>query len=421
MSFFRSALWPGLVVAVRTIVSIAINKLVAVYYGPGGITLLAHFQNLVSFFLSIQADGVNVGVLRFLSSGKGDAKQRSAYFNAGLLLNLLFFLIPCLFLFIFSNTLVTLFDAEVNSKTWLFIFLAGVFLQMLSFYFITVILADKKLRLYALVNVVASLFSLVLSFFAAKNYSLTMVLLAVAVSPAISILITFYYFIKRSDLYFLNSFILDTKPYKELLKFCAMAVSIMVFGKVTDFLVRQFAIEHFSLFQTGLWQSAVKLSDSYTAAFTAIMGAVYFPKVSELQSSTENLKVYVRKIGLSITAILLVGFTLVSFFKEQVLLLLYHSEFVDAEQFVNYQLVGDFFKLLSFLLAYIVIARAKTGLFILLEGASSLVYILFIFLFINSMAIDVDSVGIELVQFANILRYFIYLVVLIIINRRYIF
>ncbi len=414
MSFFRSALWPGLVVAVRTVVSIAINKLVAVYYGPAGITLLAHFQNLVSFFLSIQTDGVNMGVLRFLSSGKEEQKQKVAYFNAGLILNVLFFLIPCLFLFLFSNALVTLFDQQVNSKIWLLIFLAGVFLQLLSLYFTAVILAEKKLRLYALVNTTAPVASLVLSYLAAQHYSLTMVLLAIAVSPSVSIIITFYYFVKKSGFYHQTKFTFDSQPYKELLKFSAMAVSMLVFGKLTDFFVRQYSIEHFSLYQTGLWQAAVKLSDSYTAAFTAILGAVYFPKVSELHNSVDDLKAYVRKIFSSVAVALAAGFILLYFFKEQVLLLLYHTEFVKAEAFVNYQLLGDFLKLLSFLLAYIVIARAKIGLFIILEAASSAIYILFIYLFINSL-------GVEGIQVAHILRYFLYLITLIIINKKYLF
>ena len=412
MLFFRSALWPGLVVAVRTIVTITINKLVAVYYGPAGITLLAHFQNLVSFFLSIQSDGVNVGVVRFLSSNEEDTVQKNAYFNAGLILNVLFFLIPCLFLFLFSNLLLTLFDYSVNSKTWLFLFLAGIFLQMLSLYFISVILAEKKLKLYALVNIISSISSLVLSYLAAKNYSLTMVLLVIAIAPSVSILVTIYYLLTKAQVHYKLQLVTQAAPYKELLKFSAMAISILVFGRLTDFLVRQYAIQHFALYETGLWQSAVKLSDSYTGAFIAIIGAVYFPKIAELQSSPQELRTYVRKVVFALAALLAVGFILLAVLKEQVLLLLYQKEFAEAAAFVNYQLIADFFRLIAFLLGYLIIARAKTGLFIVLEAASAIVYIFFIFLLINLL-------GIESMQVANIIRYFLYLITLIIINRKY--
>jgi|GEM_PF-6318532 len=413
MSFFRSALWPGLVVAVRTLVNVVINKLVAIYYGPGGITLLAHFQNLVSFFLSVQSDGVNVGVLRSLSSNKEDTERKNKYFNAGIILNIFFFIIPCLFLFLFANLFLTLFDAEVNSKTWFLIFLAGVFLQMFSLYFIFILLAEKKLKLYAVVNILSSLTSLILSYFAAQNYSLTMLLLAIAVSPSVSVIVTFYFFFKSTTHYKLQ-LVRDKEPYKELLKFSAMAISILVFSRLTDFLVRQFAINHFSLYETGLWQSAVKLSDSYVGAFVAVVSAVYLPKVSELQSSQAALKTYVRKVVIYLSIILGIGFISLSLLKEQVLLLFYHEEFLDGIEFINYQLLADFFRLIAFLLGYIIIARAKTGLFILLEAASSLIYILFISLFINSL-------GIEGIQLANIIRYFLYLMVLIGINRKYLF
>ena len=76
------------------------------------------------------------------------------------------------------------------------------------------------------------------------------------------------------------------------------------------------------------------------------------------------------------------------------------------------QLAGDFFKIMSWLVAYLMLAKAFTKLFIGSQVIfSSITYFLSIFL--------IDEIGMEGVVWAHAIKYFVYLIAMVVIFRKY--
>ena len=76
------------------------------------------------------------------------------------------------------------------------------------------------------------------------------------------------------------------------------------------------------------------------------------------------------------------------------------------------QLLGDLFKIMSWLLAYMMLAKAQTTMFITTQIVfSTLTYFLSIHL--------INIIGIDGVVWAHAIKYFIYLLVMSIIFRSY--
>jgi PST family polysaccharide transporter len=78
------------------------------------------------------------------------------------------------------------------------------------------------------------------------------------------------------------------------------------------------------------------------------------------------------------------------------------------------QLIGDFFKIASWLLAFIMIARAKTYLYILTELVYGVILLLFVY-------VCVEQLGAVGAVYAYAIAYISYFVMMLVVFRQLIF
>jgi len=407
-------MWAGAVVGVKAFGNIIINKLISSYYqSPDVFALLAHFQNLLGIFLSVPADGINQGIVKYLSDKNLKKADYYNYYYAGLFLNLLVFLGCFLSLWFYKDYFTTVFSITENRNFWIFGIAAVILAQLLTLYFQSLLLAFQELKIYALLNAAGIISAVAFCYFALVNFNFPVVLLAVGLGNSGLFLINIIFIVKRHF-----PTISIGKPKKEAIKklgdFVLMALSILVFGKMVDFVIRQFAMNSFSTYQTGLWQTVVKFSDYYTAAFGSLIAMVYFPKISEYINDFNELKKYVREVAMIIVPLIASGLIGIYFLREYILVLFFDEHFRSAEKFFLFQLIGDFLKMTSFLLAYLINAQARTTLFIISQGLSAALYVGLIFLCSSFIGID----GFPL---AHTLRYIVYCIFIVGLYRKLIF
>jgi O-antigen/teichoic acid export membrane protein len=204
------------------------------------------------------------------------------------------------------------------------------------------------------------------------------------------------------------------KSFKNLGEFVLMAASVLVFSKLLDFLIRDHAIQTFGFHQTGLWQSVVRLSDGYMMIFINTVGVVYYPQIASLIFDVEQLRSYLQGVIKVVAPVSAIGLLFVFFLRDPILTILYSKEFTSAGILMPFQLIGDFFCILSYLLTYIISAQARTRIFIALQAGSAMIYVLFIILLENSQ-------GIMALPAAHALRFSIVFIILVIVNKRILF
>ena len=85
--FVRGSLGSGVSVLARAGGALALNKLLAVFGGPGGLALLAHFQNLMALLTTLPNDGVHVGIVKYLAPRRPGSASWRLWFGSGALLN----------------------------------------------------------------------------------------------------------------------------------------------------------------------------------------------------------------------------------------------------------------------------------------------------------------------------------------------
>ena len=182
---------------------------------------------------------------------------------------------------------------------------------------------------------------------------------------------------------------------------------------MVQLLLRGNVISQLSLEQAGWWEGMNRISNMYLMVITSSFSVYYLPRLSEIQDRY-GLKREIFKAYAVIVPMLLAGFTAIWFLRFFVIRLLFTPEFMPMERLFGWQMLGDFFKICSWLLAYLMLAKAKTALYITTEIGFSLLYLTLGFLLVKANGV----VGLNQ---AYLINYIIYTVVMAIAFRNVLF
>ncbi len=399
----------------RALGGLTINKLFAIFLGTPGITLLSHFQNLTSLFTLLPSEGVNRSIMKYWSDPETDDFERMRLFKTGLWITAV----------IFSATLGVLyfgyrgyfFDRFINDytpKQFLLIFIPAVLLMLSSGYLNSVILALRRVKAYAMINVAGLLLLVGVVYIGVTYGTIDQALLSFALGYGFMFFCALAYLIYSRKTIRLGVGKPDFKSVKKIAKFIAMAISAIAFGKLLDFAVRDYAIELYGLERTGLWQSVAKMSTSYMLVFTGTVGVVYYPKMASLIHKPVELKQYVLKVMGFVAFISLMCLSVYYLNKEFILKLFFADGFEKAAYLVRYQVIGDFFAIISYLLAYLLSARVQTMKYIGAQVISAIIYL-------SLISLLIDRLNLEALTMAYMWRHIGFFLILVIFNRRLLF
>ncbi|MGK7397084.1 MAG: hypothetical protein ACNS62_21080 [Candidatus Cyclobacteriaceae bacterium M3_2C_046] len=413
MSSSKRLYWNVGFISFKSISILFVNKIFAVFFGPTGITLLAHFQNLFSMLIQLPNDGINRGFSSLITQKHLDQKQRKQIVGSTLFYNILLFALTSLIIYFFRDFFLQYFTVQLSKQDFYFWLIFSSLVFMIHLFLLALILSLQKAIIYAITNIICSILLISLVYWGAENFYMGQALLILGAGQAAGIIIslimaTRYHLIMIPRLRFSN------KINKYLWQFMVMSLSVLVFSKLTDFLVRYYAIETFGLQTTGFWQAVVKLSDSYMHLFLTTVGVIYYPQVSALIFDTDKLRNYLNDVLHLVIPVTLAGLGLIYFFRETIIILLFSPEFKDAKYLFKFHLAGDFFSIICYLLTYIVSAQARTITFILLQLGSALFYLGLVWFF-------TQYYGLEGIPIAHASRFLVVFLILLLLNRRLLF
>jgi len=410
MDFLKKSAWSFSAVIARGVGALAINKIFAIYFGTTGITLLAHFQNLISIFTQIPSDGINRGIINQWANPQLPEKEKQETLSSGILLTAISFTLIMVVVFIFREIFVAPFINFISGGIFLIILIFSVLAILANALVQSLIIAKKKIKLYAIITILSVGVLLGLLAWSVDYQLLEVAFVAYALGNSIGLLFSLV-FLKWGMQIKIQLEEPGLKSLKNILQFILMAVSVLAFGKLIDFFIRTLSIEWFGMIETGYWQSLVKLSDAYVMIFVGTLGAVFFPEVSSKVNDRKALFSYLNQTLWIIIPVLSVIMLIVFMLGEPLLKILFSEEFVPAYQYMHWQLAGDLIMLIAYLFAYILMAKQKTLWYILLQFISASVYVSTILLLKNAW--DVEAILI-----AHLSRNIVFFAILLFMIRK---
>jgi PST family polysaccharide transporter len=370
--FVRGSVGSGVAVVARAAGALLLNKLLAVYGGPGGLTLLAHFQNLMALFTTLPNDGTHVGLVKYLAPLPARAGRYRAWLGAALLLNGAALALGLVALLLFPGPLVGVFQPSVG---WVALFGLGIALLTAYALLGAVLLAAGQLRAYVGLTVALSLLgpAAVAAVLAGGGVATT-ALLAYLLAQGATLLPALWLTHRAGLLPALWPGRLSKAALRGLGRFLLMAVGLLLFGKAVDFAVRELLIRQFSLAETDLWQAVAKLSDNYTMVMTAVMSSVYYPRLAALAPQPAAQRAWVRTVLRMLVPLLAAGLGLLYMLRHWLLPVLFEARFGAAAGLLGSQLLGDWLRFVAWPLVMVLTAQARVGRYVALQAASAVLY-----------------------------------------------
>ncbi|BCS55007.1 O-antigen translocase [Geobacter sp. SVR] len=367
MSLVKTSLWNAVAVAVKLSSALVLNKLLAVMLGPAGYTLIGQFQNAVGLVSGLVSGTVTTGVTKYTAEYFDDEPRQHAIWQTACRLMLFTTLGAAVGIILFREQLsVWLFKLPHFSDVfvWFAIALPGLALNSTL---LAIINGKKEFRTFIFANISGNLVSFCVVAILAWKLGLRGALIAFGVSQSVAVLTTLGLALK-AEWFSLRTLWgkIDPKTLQNLLKFVAMAITSSICVPLSQILVRDHLSAKFGLEATGYWQAVTKISDIYLMMVTLTLSAYYLPRISEIRTAKE-LKSEILKTYRIVLPLAVFGALSIYLLRDFIVSVLFTPDFRPMIKLFTWQLTGDVIKIGSWILGYVLFARASTQFVIVTE------------------------------------------------------
>ena len=410
MTLIKTSVLTAISTIIKVISAFVINKVIAVYIGPSGLAIIGQLQNFMEMITTFSNGAITNGVVKYTAEYK-TIEEKQKIFSTSIIISLICSLIISLFLFGFSGYLSELILKDTKYSSVFIVFGLTVFLFALNTILMSILNGQKEIKKYVIVNIASSIFSLFFTSFLIMQLNLMGALYALVVNQSVIFFVTLGFVIKSSWFkleYFKQG--IDKDSLIKLSKYSLMAITSALTVPISHLIIRNYIGENLSWNDAGYWQGIWYISTMYLMIVTTSLGVYYLPKLSELSDNKEIKKEIISgyKIIMPIVTVIALG---IYFFRELAIHIAFTKEFLPMIELFKWQLIGDVIKIASWLLAYLMLAKAMTKIFIYTEVLFSILFVILSIVFINYF-------GLIGVTYAFSLNYFIYLIVMIFIFRK---
>jgi PST family polysaccharide transporter len=386
VNLIKTSFYTSISTAITFISGFVVVKVVAVKIGPEGIALVGQFQNTIAILTMLATAAITNGVVKYLAEYKDDPVKREQIINTSFLIVFFSSLIISVFVMSASGYLS---NAAFKSKNfWMVYFLFGMFMLAISFnsVFSAILNGLKEIKKLTIINICSSSVGVAITVFAAYVFGLEGVLLASTATAIIIFVINIFIFNKLGIKCKPDFKSWDKRLAKMLSAFSLMGIVTGFVAPAMQILVRDRIILQFSVIDAGYWQAVTKISDYYLGFITSVLVVYYMPRLSEIQSKAELRNEIAKGYKMILPIVGAIAF-LIWLLKGFIIPILFSSEFLPMKPLFTFQLLGDFFKIGSWLLAYLMIAKAMTRIFIVTEITFAVSYVILSYYFMDHYGI----------------------------------
>lgn len=393
---------------VRMLTGMISVKFVAAIIGPSGIALLGQLNNMVTILLGVANGGIQSGVTKYVSEYKEDKNEICRLLSNALRVTLFFTLLVAVGLILFHEYLS---ERILLSREYGYVFLIFGFtivLYTLNMLFMSILNGYKQFKKFVVVNisgtVIGLLFSVVLVFTMGLSGALISAVTFQSVVFGITLLLC-----RKCEWFRRGNFRcrIDWTIVKKYLKYSFMTIVPLSVVPVSQMVLRGYAISGISMTEAGWWEAMNRISAMYLSVITTSFSIYYLPRLSEISDRIE-LRHEIFRCYKFIIPMLLTATAVIYLLRHFIIRLLFSPDFYPMENLFIWQLLGDLFKISSWLLAYLMVAKAMAKLFAFTEILFSASFVGLGVLFIKVNGI----VGLTQAYMVNYILYFLGMVIM---------
>lgn len=385
-------------------------KIMAVTIGPNGVGLFSQLQSIQQTFTTVGTLGGQTALVQGLCSREDE--KRDTYLTTVLLFFCLGAVLTTIVLVGFASGLAPLMlggqkdEQTIGLIRWVAV---PVSLAVVLTFLSGVINGFRGLGLLALVQVINAVVSMLLAYPVASlvkaDYPIAFVAMT-SLSLISSVIFSFYVAYRAGWLKPLFPFKvqLNLEASKHFLGLAGATLITALLGSGTLLAVKSLIVQQQGLAGVGCFDAAWRCSQVYIMIVLSSFGTYYLPALSGTYD-LEKRVLLIERVLRFFTLIMVPLVTSVILLKPLLIQVLYTSEFADSLKIIKWMLIGDYFKIASWVFAMPMQAYADVKAFFWTE-------LLWNTIFINLSLLSLIFWGdLEGIGFSYLLAYIFYFTV----------
>ena len=381
--------------------SVIRTKLVALWIGPAGMGLFAIFNSAVDMIVNISNLGMRTSATRSISMASDNPDKLKRVAVAARRWAMLMGVIGAIVIAMASPWLSEMSFGD-RSHVWGYVLLSlAVLANSFTLGEQAVLQGTSMLKKLAQASFYGALSGLILSiplYYFLGERSIVPSILCYSLSVLI-----FSYFIRKKG-FGLQGVTLTLKDVtnigKDFLKLGIFITLTDVVSQTSNYIFISYLNNVADTETVGYYQAGYTLIARYSGLILSALCVEYFPRLSKVAHSNMKLKVFVSQeisIALMVLTPVIVAFIL---FSRLIITILYTDDFFVIENYITIGIIGMVFRVFSWCMSYVVLAKGRGKMFFIIE-------VLDIFVFLGAYIAAYHWFGIDGFGGAFILWYFI--------------
>lgn len=372
---------------IRMLAGVLSVKIVAIIIGPTGIALLGQLNNFNAILQGLANGGINTGITKYVAEHKDNEAYLKKLLSNALKLTLICSLvIGCISIMgsVYLSQLI------LRTREYYYVFIVfgiTITLYSLNSMLVSILNGYKSFKTYVNVNIAGTLVGLVFSIFLVFFWGVPGALINAVTYQSIIFFVTFW--MCRKEIWFIwDNFKdkLELPIIRKYLKFSLMTLCTLALLPTSQMILRGYVMSEISVTDAGIWEGMNRISGMYLNVITSAFMVYYLPQLSGIRDKV-SLHYEIFRCYKFMLPMLLFICTVIFILRHFIVWLLFTPDFYAMENLFGWQLIGDFLKICSWLLSFLMIAKAKTFLYIFTETFISVIYIGAAFIFMRSNGI----------------------------------
>lgn len=395
---------------IKLLAGLVINKAVAIYIGPAGLALIGQFQNFMTLTMTAAQGAINSGVTKYSAEYGKDSHKLPILFSTASKISLTTSVLVGAVTILFSDY-ISLQFLKTDSYSYIFVILGfSIVLFVFNSLLLSILNGIKEIKTWVTINIIQSLYSLVFTTLLIVFLGIDGALIALVTNQSVIFFVVLWK-LKNHQIIKLKNFkhTFSLVEAKKLSGFAAMAITSAVSVPLSHLFIRNHIGETISWDAAGHWQAIWYISTMYLMVMTTALSTYYLPRLSEISAKAELRKELLSGYKIIMPIVLTMSLS-IYLLKDFIIWLLFTKEFAPMRELFMWQLFGDVMKLAAWLLAYLMLAKAMTKIFIVTQIVSSLSFVMLSVFFVNNY-------GLIGMSYAFALNYTLYFLLMIKVTK----
>jgi PST family polysaccharide transporter len=378
------------------------SNAIAHFIGAEGLALIGNLRNFLYSIQSLATLGLYNGIVKYVAEFKTNTVELSKTLSTTFYLGFISTVVVSFLCYFNADYINDLIFPKYNDYAYVIQILAiALPFYTLNMFTFSIMNGFSKFKILIIINIIGQILAVGVTLILIYKNRIDGALISVAISESLIFLITVVGIVnQRSLMPLIKISNVRFTTMKKLSSYSVMALFSAMVLPMVALAIRSYISDNVGLKEAGFWEAMNRISKYYLMFVSSLLTLYILPRLSEIDNAKE-FKNEVFNFYKTIIPVFAGGLIVIYFFRTYIITLVFSAEFKPVEDLFLWQLLGDFVKVLSIVIAYQFLAKRMFWHYIITEAFSVII------LYVSSVWL-IDLYGVKGATIAHFVTYVLY-------------